>query len=145
MSVRRVDQDSAAAAADLLPQNVKPQQGKELRTRYRQLRAMLHGTGLAATYAFVVSKASGDLAESYGKVAAGLQQRLTDRGLLTGGQAKMEPADVLRQLGTMDSVRYGRASAEAAALLGWLSRLADATYQQTDNQQAEPADDVGQQ
>lgn len=136
MSVRRVDQGSAAAAAGLLPETVDPKLRKELRTRYRQLRAMLHGAGLAATYAFVAAKATGDLRESYGKVADGLRRRLTDRGLLTGDPAIMGPAEVLGQLGRMDSVRYARASAEAAALLGWLSRLADATYQQ-----AEPVDD----
>lgn len=138
MSVRRIDQGSAAAAAGLLPGTVDPQLRKELRTRYRQLRAMLHGAGLAATYAFVAARTSGDLGESYGKVADGLRRRLTDRALLTGDPATMGPADVLSQLGSMDSVRYARASAEAAALLGWLSRLADASYQR-----AEPADEAG--
>lgn len=134
MSVRRVDQGSAAAAAALLPGTVDP----TLRTRYRQLRAMLHGAGLAATYAFVAARTSGDLGESYGKVADGLRRRLTDRALLTGDPTRMESADVLSQLGNMDSVRYARASAEAAALLGWLSRLADASYERV-----EPADDAG--
>jgi CRISPR/Cas system CMR-associated protein Cmr5 small subunit len=138
VSVQRVDQGSAAAAAGLLPRLEDPKQRKELRTRYRQLRAMLHGAGLAATYAFVVAKTSGELGESYSKVADGLRRRLTDRGLLIGDPATMEPADVLRQLGEMDSVRYGRAGAEAAALLSWLSRLADATYQP-----AEPANPAG--
>ncbi|MGH3942473.1 MAG: type III-B CRISPR module-associated protein Cmr5 [Pseudonocardiaceae bacterium] len=129
MSVRRVDQGAAATAAGLLPRNVDRDRGKELRTRYRQLRAMLHGAGLAATYAFVAARTGGELAESYGEVASGLRQWLTDRGLLTGDPATMTPADVLGQLGRMDTVRYGRASAEAAALVSWLSRLADATYQ----------------
>src|ERR1035441_1031032 len=43
----------ATAAAEALP----PEVGSELRTRYRQLRVMLHAAGLAATYAFIVSKA----------------------------------------------------------------------------------------
>ena len=138
MSVRRIDQGGAAAAAGLLPDTVDPKLRKELRTRYRQLRAMLHGAGLAATYAFVAAKTSGDLGESYGTVAHGLRRRLTDRGLFTGDPATMGPAEVLGQLGRMDSVRYAQASAEAAALLGWLSRLADASYQR-----AEPTDDAG--
>ena len=138
MSVRRVDQGGAAAAAGLLPDTVDPKLRKELRTRYRQLRAMLHGAGLAATYAFMAAKTSGDLGESYSTVAHGLRQRLTERGLFTGDPATMGPAEVLGQLGRMDSVRYARASAEAAALLGWLSRLADASYQR-----AESADDAG--
>lgn len=99
---------------------------------------MLHGAGLAATYAFIAAKTTGELGESYSKVADGLRQRLISRGLLTGESAAMEPAEVLRQLGEMDSVRYNRASAEAAALLSWLSRLADATYPQ-----AEPVDTTG--
>ena len=36
------------------------------------------------------------------------------------------------QLGGMDPVQYARASAEAAAFVGWLSRLADATWQDRD-------------
>jgi CRISPR-associated protein Cmr5 len=51
--VRRVDQGMAAAAAQALPEEVD----RELRTRYRQLRVMLHAAGLAATYAFIASKA----------------------------------------------------------------------------------------
>ena len=138
MSVRRIDQGGATAAAGLLPDTVDPKLRKELRTRYRQLRAMLHGAGLAATYAFMAAKTSGDLGESYSTVAHGLRRRLTERGLLTGDPATMGPAEVLGQLGRMDSVRYAQASAEAAALLGWLSRLADASYQR-----AEPTDDAG--
>ncbi|MGH3907978.1 MAG: type III-B CRISPR module-associated protein Cmr5 [Pseudonocardiaceae bacterium] len=131
--VRRIDQDGAAAAAGLLDTTLDAKRAKELRTRYRQLRAMLHSAGLAATYAFVAARtASAELGESYRKVAEALRRRLTGRGLLTGDPATMTPADVLGQLGGMDVVAYARASAEAAALLGWLSRLADATYQQRD-------------
>jgi CRISPR type III-B/RAMP module-associated protein Cmr5 len=126
MRVQRVDQDCAAAAAGLLPEESDPQLRKELRTRYRKLSAMLHGAGLAATYAFVAARTSGRLGESYQEVADGIRRRLAERGLLNGDS---NLRNVLRQLGEMDIVTYARASAEAAALLSWLSRLADATYQ----------------
>lgn len=128
MSVRRIDQDMAAAAADVLPPRVTP----ELRTRYRQLRVMLHSAGLAATYAFIASKASGEtgqLAEAYSSAARGIRARLAALTLLSGDPARISARDVLGQLGAMDGSRYARASAEAAALVGWLSRLADAVVQ----------------
>lgn len=128
MSARRVDQGMAAVAAGLLPAEVK----SELRTRYRQLRVMLHSAGLAASYAFIAAKARGErgeLAESYADVAGALRVLLADRGLLTGDPAALSPSDVLQQLGGLDVARYARASREAAALVGWLSRLADASYQ----------------
>lgn len=130
MSVRRIDQGMAAAAADVLPARVD----RELRTRYKQLRIMLHTAGLAATYAYIASK-SGDegqggaaLARAYRDAARGIRVRLASQGLLTGDADTMRVAEVMRQLGEMDSVRYARASTEAAAFAGWLSRLADATH-----------------
>lgn len=124
---RRVDQGMAAAAASVLPENVSP----ELRTRYRQLRVMLHTAGLAATYAFIAAKSGegGALAEAYQSAGAGIRQRLSDAGLLTGDPRRMGARQVMDELGRMNAVQYARASAEAAALAGWLSRLADAAYQ----------------
>jgi CRISPR/Cas system CMR-associated protein Cmr5 small subunit len=112
---------------------------KALRTRYRQLRIMLHTAGLAATYAFVASKAggSGTLERAYAEAARGIRQRLAD--VLAGSAAQMDAREVLRQLGEMDSTKYARASAEATSLVGWLSRLADACYQED----APQADDGG--
>jgi CRISPR/Cas system CMR-associated protein Cmr5 small subunit len=129
MSVRRVDQGCAAAAAELLPEESVPERKEELSTRYRKLSAMLHGAGLAATYAFVAARTGRRLEKSYQEVADGICRRLTEQGLLTG---EPTPRNVLRQLGDMDIVTYARASAEAAALLSWLSRLADATYQRNE-------------
>ena len=60
MTVHRVDQGMAVAAARSLPDNVD----KELRTRYRQLRVMLHTAGLAATYAYIASKAGDGVDET---------------------------------------------------------------------------------
>lgn len=125
MSGRRIDQDMAAAAAGMLPQPVT----RELRTRYRQLRVMLHTAGLAATYAFVVAKAraeSGLLAQAYGDAGRGIRNRLADIQLLSGDPAQLDARQVLEQFGSMDGSDYARASAEAAALTAWLSRLADA-------------------
>jgi CRISPR/Cas system CMR-associated protein Cmr5 small subunit len=128
VSVRRIDQDMAAAAAGALPRPVTP----ELRTRYRQLRVMLHTAGLAATYAFVAAKASGEtgqLAQAYDQAGRGIRDRLAAVQLLAGDPARLEPRQVLEQLGSMEGSDYARASAEAAALTGWLSRLADALVQ----------------
>lgn len=130
MTVTRIDQGMAVAAADALPSRVD----RELRTRYKQLRVMLSSAGLAATYAFVASKSGaggegeGTLARAYRDAARGIRERLAERGLLTGDVKTMRVREVMRQLGEMDPVRYARASAEAAAFAGWLSRLADAAY-----------------
>jgi CRISPR/Cas system CMR-associated protein Cmr5 small subunit len=126
MPVRRIDQGMAVAAANALPQQVTG----DLRTRYRQLRVLLHSAGLAASYAFIASKA-GDpdapgLPGAYGKVTYALKKQLVDLRLLTGQADDLGTPEVMRQLGGMDPVTYARASAEAAALVSWLSRLASA-------------------
>jgi CRISPR/Cas system CMR-associated protein Cmr5 small subunit len=139
MTVHRVDQGMAAAAARALPDNVD----KELRTRYRQLRVMLHTAGLAATYAFIASKASDadgettsggadKLARAYRDAAAGIRAQLADLGVFAGDVRQMGVRDFMTELGRMDPVRYARASAEASAFVSWLSRLADATWQERD-------------
>lgn len=126
MPLKRIDQKMAVAAADALPEQVTG----DLRTRYRQLRIMLHSAGLAASYAYIASKA-GDpeapgLPGAYGKVAYALRKRLVELRLLTGQADDLGTPEVMRQLGGMDPVIYARASAEAAALVSWLSRLANA-------------------
>jgi CRISPR type III-B/RAMP module-associated protein Cmr5 len=137
MTVIRVDQGMAAAAAAALPDKVD----KELRTRYRQLRVMLHTAGLAATYAFIASKAkdpddsagSADqakLAAAYREAAEGIVSRLAGQSLLAADPEQMSARHVLEELGRMDPVQYARASAEASAFVGWLSRLADAVDQE---------------
>jgi CRISPR/Cas system CMR-associated protein Cmr5 small subunit len=128
MTVTRIDQGMAAAAVSALPDQVD----RELRTRYRQLRVMLHSAGLAATYAFIASKAgdSGPLERAYRDAALGIRQRLVIAGLLAGDARRMGIRDVMSQLAAMDTVRYARASAEATAFAGWLGRLADAAWQE---------------
>ena len=80
MTVHRVDQGMAVAAARSLPDNVD----KELRTRYRQLRVMLHTAGLAATYAYIASKAGDGVDEttpdSADKLAGPTEMRLRVSG-----------------------------------------------------------------
>jgi CRISPR/Cas system CMR-associated protein Cmr5 small subunit len=133
MSARRVDQEMAAAAAGLLvpAADLTSIEQKALRTRYRQLRVMLHGAGLAATYAFVAAKAgSGSALErAYAEAAEGIRGRLDHLGLLAGDPARLDAKEILSQLGEMDGMKYTRASTEVTALVGWLSRLADACYE----------------
>lgn len=124
MSMRRVDQGMAEAAARLLPQQVS----KDLRTRYRQLRIMSHTAGLAATYAFIAAKqGDGELGTAYRRAGEGIRNRLGELRLLPEGASL--PRDVLRELGAMDTITYARASAEIVAFTGWLARLADALYE----------------
>jgi CRISPR type III-B/RAMP module-associated protein Cmr5 len=127
---RRIDQDMAAAASDLITGEVD----RELRTRYRHLPVMLRTAGLAATYAFIAAKSTGgnpELAGAYREAARGIRKRLVEQHLLTGDWRTLTAGQVLAQLGDMDATGYARASAEAAALTGWLSRLADAMYKPT--------------
>lgn len=117
----------AATASRMLPPTVTAR----LRTRYRTLRVMCHSSGLAATYAYVASKASGDdaLAEAYRMVRDGIG----DQVLPGHGD---DPRAVLQTLGTMGTVSYLAKSAQATALLGWLARLADAVVKQDEAAEA---------
>ncbi len=134
MTALRIDQGMAAAAADALPADVD----RELRTRYRQLRVMLHTAGLAATYAFIASKAKDAdpagqrrpdrLATAYRTAGEAIRKRLAERSMFPGGAEPRDAREVLTALGAMSQVEYARASTEAATLMGWLSRLADALY-----------------
>jgi CRISPR/Cas system CMR-associated protein Cmr5 small subunit len=124
----------AAVAAEALPDDVD----RELRTRYRQLRVMLHTAGLAATYAFIAAKAKDadgtgqgrpdKLAAAYQTAGEAIRKRLAARAMFPGGSEPRTAREVLAALGKMSQVEYARASAEAVALVGWLSRLADAVY-----------------
>jgi len=134
MTVRRIDQGMAVAAAQALPENFEVD--KELRTRYRQLRAMLRGAGLAATYAYIVSKAkTGQDANKLEKAYAAAERAIRKQ-IFTGGALPGNAREVLAKLGEMNAVDYARASAEASAFVGWLSRLADAAYQEADGHDA---------
>ena len=130
MTASRIDLGMAAAAARELPADVTP----ELRTRYRQLRVMLHTAGLAATYAYIAAKArdtdqvQDNLAAAYRVAGEVIRKRLWERNMLPGAEEPVAPRQVLASLGAMNQVQYARASAEAAALVDWMARLADAMY-----------------
>lgn len=152
MTPARIDQDMAVTAAALLPPTVT----KELRTRYRQLRIMLHSAGLAATYAYVAAKSkakpnsSNDdesegegLSSAYQRVAEGIRIRLGGLGLLGGDPRQASHREVFSKLGEADAVAYARASTEISQLASWLSRLADAMYEpepSTDDQPDHPVE-----
>ncbi|HEX9357216.1 MAG TPA: type III-B CRISPR module-associated protein Cmr5 [Streptosporangiaceae bacterium] len=137
MSVQRIDQGMATAAAELLPEHVD----KELRTRCRHLRVMLNTAGLAATYAYLAAKSGSQtsLERAYRDVAESMRERLEDAGLLAGGR-RMSHRQVLAELGAMSPARYARAGLEAATLAGWLARLADALYEPESRDGDDPAD-----
>jgi CRISPR/Cas system CMR-associated protein Cmr5 small subunit len=127
MTVQRIDQGMAVIAARVLPDEVTG----ELRARFRQLRVMLNGAGLAATYAFLASKAdSGPRADNLGRAYAAAERGIRER-IFPAGDVPRNSREVLARLGTMSAVDYARASAEAAAFAGWLSRLADAVWQES--------------
>lgn len=128
MTVQRIDQDMAAAAARALPGNFAVD--KELRTRYRQLRAMLRSAGLAATYAYIVSKAkTGPDADQLGRAYAAAERAILAQ-IFAAGALPGSASEALAKLGEMSAVDYARASAEVSAFVGWLSRLADAVWQE---------------
>ncbi|WP_157977401.1 type III-B CRISPR module-associated protein Cmr5 [Streptomyces triticisoli] len=115
----------ALAAKDMLPEKID----KRLRTRYRQLPVMLHTAGLAATYAFVLSKRDDSaLGTAYRKVADGIRKHIGDRALIGGKTHWRDDFELLEALGRADRPDYSRASAEISALAGWLSRLAEARF-----------------
>lgn len=124
-TARRVDQAMALAAKDMLPEKI----GKELRTRYRQLPVMLHTAGLAATYAFVLSKKdNSELGPAYRKVADGIRKHIGDRALIGGRTHWGDDFELLEALAQANRSDYMRASAEIFALATWLSRLAEARF-----------------
>lgn len=127
MNGPRIDQGMARQAVNLLPETVTA----ELRTRYRQLRIMIHTSGLAATYAYVAAKSTSEgkshLTSAYGEVARGIRSHLEESRLLPGG-GRMEHRKVLAALAALSLRDYTRASAEVTTLMTWLSRLADAVY-----------------
>ncbi|MFF7358478.1 type III-B CRISPR module-associated protein Cmr5 [Streptomyces filipinensis] len=124
---RRVDQSMAAAASAILADDAVD---ARLRTRYRQLPVMLHTAGLAATYAYVLSKSSGDdpLGRAYRRIADGIRQHIGRNALITGCGERSTDRQLLEAMGSCDWTEYARAAATVATLAGWLSRLAEARF-----------------
>ncbi|MEU1896856.1 type III-B CRISPR module-associated protein Cmr5 [Nocardiopsis dassonvillei] len=125
----RVDQRLARVAHDILP----PQVSQELRTRMRQLPSRLRGGGLAATYAFILSKSKNDpkdsLGYAYHRLAAKIAEHVAERKLLGDLDPDIDQREFMHALSEADTRRYARVSAEVDALAVWLSRLADAYYE----------------
>jgi CRISPR type III-B/RAMP module-associated protein Cmr5 len=141
MSVERIDQGMAGLAVRTLPEPGAVT--KELRTRYRQLQAMLHNAGLAATYAYIASKArTGPKAKELEKAYAAAERAIAER--IFGDDAPGTPGEVLSRLSEMSAVEYARASAQAAAFVGWLSRLADAARRDADDSGDDGSSEAGE-
>ncbi|MFV2194986.1 type III-B CRISPR module-associated protein Cmr5 [Nocardiopsis sp. LOL_012] len=139
---RRVDQSMAGVAHRILGDHVTP----ELRTRMRQLPMRLRGSGLAATYAFVLSKADArgnELEKAYHRLAERVAAHVADRGLLTGAGRRTDPQRFLAALADADVHDYARISVEVEALSVWLSRLAEALCAESDDASTEGGDSGG--
>lgn len=131
-AARRVDQASAVIALRVLGERVT----SELRTRMRQLPMRLRGSGLAATYAFVLSKADPQgeqLARSYYRLAEQIASHVANQGLLSGTGRQMDPLRFLQALGEANVHDYARVSVEVEVLAVWLSRLAEALCEDQDS------------
>jgi CRISPR/Cas system CMR-associated protein Cmr5 small subunit len=116
---RRVDQDLARAAATAL-------RGRdvddELRTRMRGLPALLQTSGLAATCAFLLSRAK-ERDDAYWRTAKTL---LDEAATAVGVDPPADPRATLDKLTQVTEQQYVLAETRAAMLALWLSRLAQA-------------------
>ncbi|MDT0326988.1 type III-B CRISPR module-associated protein Cmr5 [Nocardiopsis lambiniae] len=128
-SVQRLDQELSGLALKILGRRVS----KDLRTRMRQLPSRLRGGGLAATYAFVLSKAdpnpAKELGYAYHQLAVKIAEHVCHRRLLGGNGTVLPPKRFLEALSSATPAQYARACAEVDALATWLSRLADALHE----------------
>jgi CRISPR type III-B/RAMP module-associated protein Cmr5 len=117
----RVDHGLARAAADALRNRVVD---SELRTRLRGLPAMLQTSGLAATCAFLLSKAKDhDPKDAYWLTAKTL---LDEAASAVGIQPDPDPRIMLETITRATGQQYVTAETRAAMLALWLSRLAQA-------------------
>jgi CRISPR type III-B/RAMP module-associated protein Cmr5 len=118
----RVDHGLARAAAGVLRNQVVD---SELRTRLRGLPAMLQASGLAATCAFLLSKAkTPHRKDPYWHTAKTLlDEAATEVGLTPDPD---DPNRTLDMLFRDTEQKYVMAETRAAMLALWLSRLAQA-------------------
>jgi CRISPR type III-B/RAMP module-associated protein Cmr5 len=124
----RLDQELARKAAELLGDTVKP----DLRTRMRSLPVMIQTSGLAATVAFLLSRAKGDDRENpYWRTA---ELILSDAAATAGIQiAAGTPKSSLKTVADASPAQYVLAETRAIQLAIWLSRLADALVERPDS------------
>lgn len=117
----RLDHGLAAAAAKVLRDKVVD---SELRTRMRGLPAMLQTSGLAATCAFLLSKAkTHEEKDAYWLTAKTL---LDEAATEVGLTPDPDPNRTLDTLSQTTDQKYVMAETRAAMLALWLSRLAQA-------------------
>lgn len=122
----RVDHQLARAAVDVLRGQVVD---AELRTRMRGLPALLQTSGLAATCAFLLSKAKppepehNKPANAYWCTAKTL---LDEAACAAGIEPDPQPQTTLDKLTQVTGQQYLMAETRAAMLALWLSRLAQA-------------------
>lgn len=117
----RVDHGLARAAAAALRNRVVD---AELRTRLRGLPAMLQTSGLAATCAFLLSKAKvHESKDAYWLTAKTL---LDEAASAVGIQPDRDPRSTLDTITRATARQYVIAETRAAMLALWLSRLAQA-------------------
>ncbi|MGH3908620.1 MAG: type III-B CRISPR module-associated protein Cmr5 [Pseudonocardiaceae bacterium] len=117
----RLDHGLARAAADALRDR---DVDSELRTRMRGLPALLQTSGLAATCAFLLSKAkSHQPADAYWLTAKTL---LDEAAKAAGIAPDPDPRTMLDRLSRTTGRQYVIAETRAALLALWLSRLAQA-------------------
>lgn len=117
----RVDHGLARAAANALRDQVVTD---ELRTRMRGLPAMLQTSGLAATCAFLLSKAKvHERTDAYWLTAKTL---LDEAASAAGIDPHPDPHVTLDALSQATGLQYVLAETRAAMLALWLSRLTQA-------------------
>ncbi|MFN2495999.1 MAG: type III-B CRISPR module-associated protein Cmr5 [Pseudonocardiaceae bacterium] len=116
---RRVDQDLARVAVDALRGR---KVDDELRTRMRGLPALLQTSGLAATCAFLLSRAK-ERDDAYWCTAKTL---LDEAATAVGVDPATDPRATLDTLTGVTEQQYVLAETRAAMLALWLSRLAQA-------------------
>jgi CRISPR type III-B/RAMP module-associated protein Cmr5 len=124
----RLDQELARKAAELLGDTVKP----DLRTRMRSLPVMIQTSGLAATVAFLLSRAKGDDRDNpYWQTA----ELILSDAAATAGIPIMSgtPKSSLKTVAAASAAQYVLAETRAIQLAIWLSRLADALVERSDS------------
>lgn len=102
---------------------------KSYKSYVKKLPMLIKTNGLAATFAFVLSKANGkenDDTKAYEQIGADLLEWLkSDRYSLFNVQNLRNTQELVEYIISLDSITYRRLTAEIIAFLGWLRRFAD--------------------
>lgn len=132
----RLDHELARKAAQSLGDKVEP----ELRTRMRSLPVMIQTSGLAATVAFLLSRArKQDSSDQYWRTA---ELILLDAATTAGIQVKEgEPNRSLKAVAGASPAQYVLAETRARQLAVWLSRLAQALAERPQRRDGQDGDE----